>query len=179
MGLTLSAAAAAATFIQLIPRTLSYIPAGPFVEVEDCLGAQCPDINRHSLYPRVAQAFEEFSSHNATFFERYWRGVKLNPEYLRFDQNDLRAKGLVISAAFEQNGALNPKFIAPLVNELSKTLDVKFVVARSVKDICKYIEEAKNLGKKTDPSILKRVIIFAQGNPSKLPLQNRELKPAH
>ena len=165
MGLALySAAATTATFLQFIPQTYSYVNAGPFEEVKDCLDSQCPEIDKKLLFPRVAQAFEEFSRDNATFWERYVDGFKLNPEYLRFDTNDLRPKGLVITAHYEQNGVLNPRFIAPLVNELSKELDDKFVVARTVQNLCKYIEEAGKLANDANSNQLKRVVIFAQGN---------------
>jgi len=117
----------------------------------------------NSLFPRIAKAYETFSNYNATVWQYYWSGVKKDSEYLRFRKDDPRDKSLFVSAGYEQNGALDPKFISSVMNAFGKDFDVKFVIANSVKDVCRYIREAKHIADESK-SKLNNVIIDAYGN---------------
>ena len=163
----LTTAAVAFTASQCILPNISpvaaYVPQGPFFEVKDCVTSNCPDLSENSLFPRIAKAYETFSNYNATVWQYYWSGVKKDPEYLRFREKDSRDKSLFISAGYEQNGALDPKFISSVMNAFGKDFDVKFVIANSVEDVCRYIREAKDIAIKSK-SKLNNVIIDAYGN---------------
>lgn len=166
MGLALYSVAAVAVATQFLPKADAYIPAGPFFDPQDCVKLPCETIDETSLYPRVAQAWEEFSKHNTSIWKYLWHGVQKNPEYLRFSPaEDNREKSLTISAGYDHNGALDPTHLSALVNELGKEFDTKFVVAYTVDDVCRHIKEAAELAETTKTGNLTSIFLSAHGNP--------------
>lgn len=159
MGLSLIAAPLVATgFASLLSTAQAYIPTGPFERIKNCLTSPCPKIDESTLLPRVARAFKDFSYYNATYFQRYVKGLENDLEYLRLRKGDPLEKSLFISAAYDDQGLLDPKHIAGVVNEFSKDFDVKYTVADSVEQVCAEIKEAAETG------TLNNVIIQGFGN---------------
>ena len=54
--------------------------------------------------------------------------------------------------------------LSEIVKEFSKTFDVKYVVAGSVDDLCRYVREAALFLKESQSEKLMNVVIIAQGN---------------
>lgn len=67
-------------------------------------------------------------------------------EYLYFKANGPEEKFLILTAEADHNGALNPLFLKPLIEQLSKRFDVKFRTISVVEDIPREITNAAQFG---------------------------------
>ena len=171
MGLSVVSTALAATAAaHMLPLTSAYMATGLFEDVKNCLDPLCPDLDEKTLHRRVAKAFEDFSYYNASYFQRYVTGYKKNQEYLRFKSLSLdpREKTLFVSAEHEENGALDPQYIAQAVNEFEKISDVKYTVSSSPEKFFNEIKEGADAGKLT------RILLHAFGDSNGIAICDRK-----
>ncbi len=141
-----------------------------FPTSRDCLTPDCPDLNPKKLHPRELEAIEVvpvggFFNHFRlleTEQEEKRRLFKTKQEWLRFRKDDLREKLLFVSADYDHNGALAPRWISNIIKVLDPEWDVKYKVVSSYQEICEEIKQVARIGK------LAHVFINGHGNPEEI-----------
>ncbi len=79
-----------------------------------------------------------------------------------FKQNGPEEKFLILSTEADHNGALNPKYITGLINQLSNRFDVKYRTISVVEDIQREITSATQFGRVTG------LMLWAHGSPKSI-----------
>ncbi len=132
----------------------------------NCLTPDCPDLDKDKLEEREKELVESvffpimrvrIQLGTTSLFDRL--NFQKTQEWLRFRRDDPRDKLLVAVSVSDGAGVSDPKNSYQIFRPLNEMYDIKYVVIKSLEELCSEIQQATKTGK------LAHVLIESHGNP--------------